>query len=169
MEDVIEPDLRYRDADYRLADLVVALLAFDRRECGENSTFSYVTTTGSQGGHTPAGEHRPRERVSRLLRAVADGAWLFLPFCVFSADHARCADGARPGRRPASERAGAGWLGRARAGDCVGVLLSREGESLVVRPAFNEWRGGDSLIAVADDLAALGAPLRRFIDSFARR
>jgi hypothetical protein len=161
------PDQRYRHADYRLADLVVALLAFDRRECGENSTFSYVATTGAQGGRTLAGQHRPRARVSRLLRAVDDGAWLFLPFSVFSADHVRCADGARPGRRPASERAG--WLGRARAGDCAGVLVGRDGDDLVVRPAFNEWRGGDSLIAPADDLGALDAPLRRYVDSFARR
>jgi hypothetical protein len=147
--------------------LVVALLAFDRRECGENSTFSYVTTSGAHGGRTAAGEHRPRERVARLLRAVDEGAWLFLPFCVFSPDHARCADGARPRRRPSSEREG--WLARARGGDCAGILVGREGEELVLRPAFNEWRGGDSLIAVAYDLGGLDAPLRRYVGSFARR
>ena len=161
------PDQRYRDTDYRLADLVVALLAFDRRECGENSSFSYVATSGRQGGLTPAGERRPRARVARLLRALDAGAWLFLPFCVFSPDHARCADGAQPRRRPGSEREG--WLARARGGDCAGILVGREGQEIVVRPAFNEWRGGDSLIAIADDLGGLDAPLRHYLGTFARR
>jgi len=168
LEDVIETDVRYPLADYRLTDLVVALLAFDRRECGENSTFSYVSVTGATGGRTLAGERRRRQRLSRLLRAIDEGGWLFLPFCVFSADHVRCADGGRPGRRPAAERAGAGWLGRARTGDCAGVLLGRDDATLVVRPAFNEWLDGDSLIALADDLGGLGGPLHHFVASFAR-
>ena len=102
---------------------------------------------------------------TRLLAAIEAGAWLFLPFCVFSDDHVRCADGVRAARRPPSDRMG--WLGRARAGDCAGVLVGRDGDTLVVRPAFNEWRAGDSLIVTADDLGGLAAPLRRFVASYA--
>jgi hypothetical protein len=159
-------DMRHPAGEFRLADFVTALIAFDRRECGENSTFSYVVTATATGARVAAGEPRPRRvRLSRLLGAIAGGAWLFLPFCVFADDHVRCADGARAARRPPSDRTGR--LGRARVGDCAGVLVGREGDTLVVRPAFNEWRAGDSSIVVADDLSGLAAPLRRFVASYA--
>ena len=163
-------DMRFAAAGFRLSDLVVALLAFDRRECGENSSFSYIVPTEPYGtALLESADRAPRPRVAKLLRAIeADGGWLFLPFCVFGDDQVRCADGARVARRPPRER-GVDWLSRARPGDCAGVIVGREGETIVARPAFNGWTGGDSLIAVLDELGGLRGPLRAFVASFAAR
>jgi len=163
-----ELDMRFAAAGYRLHDLVVALLAFDRRECGENSSFSYIVPTAPYGVALLASADRaPRVRVKRLVRDVEEhAAWLFLPFCVFGDDQVRCADGARVARRPPRER-GDDWLSRARSGDCAGVIVGREGATIVARPAFNGWTGGDSTIVVLDELGGLRGPLRAFVASFA--
>jgi len=161
-------DLRFAAAGFRLSDLVVALLAFDRRECGENSSFSYIVPTAPYGAALLASADRaPRVRVTKLVREVEEHAgWLFLPYCVFADDHVRCADGVRVARRPPRER-GEDWLSRARSGDCAGVIVGREGATLVARPAFNGWTGGDSTIVVLDELGGLHGPLRAFVASFA--
>jgi len=162
-------DMRFAAAGFRLSDLLVALIAFDRRECGENSSFSYIVPTEPYGtALLESADRAPRARLAKLVRAIeADAGWLFLPFCVFGDDQVRCADGARVARRPPRER-GDDWLSRARSGDCAGVIVGRDGATIVARPAFNGWSGGDSVIAVLDELGGLRGPLRAFVASFAK-
>ena len=165
-------DMRYEPAAFRLNDFIVRILAFDRRECGPNSSFSYVVATTPQGNdRLRADERTPRVRVARMVREITSaGLWLFLPFCVFGDDVARCADGAKVARRAARDRRDGTWFGRARSGDCAGFMVGLEGDTLVVRPAFNEWpgrsNGGDCAILVADDLGGLERGLRAFVDSY---
>ncbi len=163
-------DMRFAAAGFRLGDLITALIAFDRLECGENSSFSYIVPTTPYGtALLTSADRAPRARLAKLVRAIeADAGWLFLPFCAFGADQVRCADGAKVARRPPRER-GDDWLSRARSGDCAGVIVGREGATIVARPAFNGWTGGDSMIAVLDELGSLRDPLRAFVASFAMR
>jgi hypothetical protein len=163
-------DMRFAAGRFRLGDFVVRLLAFDRRECGPNSSFSYVVVTAARGDDALRSEQRtPRMRVTRLVREITSaGHWLFLPFCVFSDDAVRCADGAKADRRARRDRNDGGWMGRARSGDCAGFIVGLEDGMVVVRPAFNEWPGGgDCAIIVADDLGGMAGPVKAFVESFA--
>ena len=163
-------DLRFAADGFRLNDFIVRLLWFDRRECGPNASFSYVVMTGPRGKPALRSEQRTaRVRVKKLEREVTEnGHWLFLPFCVFTDDSARCADGANADRRPQRDRRDGTWMSRARRGDSAGFLVGIESGTLVVRPAFNEWPGGgDSAIIVADDLGGMAGPVKAFVESFA--
>jgi hypothetical protein len=163
-------DLRFAPDGFRLNDLIVRLLSFDRRECGPNASFSYVVVTGPHGDAALSSERRtPRMRVKKLEREVtANGHWLFLPFCVFTDDAVRCADGVNADRRARRDRRDGSWMSRARTGDCAGFLVGIEDDAIVVRPAFNEWPGdGDSAIVVVDDLGGMAGPVRAFVASFA--
>lgn len=108
-------------------------------------------------------------RVKKLEREVTEsGHWLFLPFCVFTDDAVRCADGESAERRPRRDRRDGTWMSRARSGDCAGFLVGIEHGAIVVRPAFNEWLGdGDSALVVVDDLGGMAGPVRAFVASFA--
>jgi hypothetical protein len=163
-------DLRFAPDGFRLNDFIVRLLSFDRRECGPNASFSYVVLTGPRGDAALSSEHRtPRMRVKKLEREVTtNGRWLFLPFCVFTSDAVRCADGVNAERRARRDRRDGAWMSRARNGDAAGFLVGVEDGTIVVRPAFNEWPGdGDSAIIVVDDLGGMAEPVRAFVASFA--
>ena len=168
-EEALNLDMRYEPAAFRLNDFIVRTLAFDRRECGPNASFSYVVATTPRGNDRLRTDQRtPRVRVAKLVREIMSGeGWLFLPFCVFGDDVARCADGAQVARRAARDRRDGTWLGRARSGDCAGFIVGLQNDTIVVRPAFNEWSGGgDCAILVADDLGGLERGLRAFVGSY---
>ena len=139
-------DMRYDPELFRLYDFIVRVITFDRRVCGPNSSFTYITVTAPHGNAALAGDERtPRMGVTRLVREITtDRHWLFLPFGVFGAADVRCADGATIARRPPRERKDAGWTGRARADDCAGFIVGLDHDELVVRPAFTSWTGGDA-------------------------
>ncbi len=163
-------DMRYDPELFRLYDFIVRVIAFDRRVCGPNSSFTYIVVTEPHGVATLADDERtPRMRVTRLVREITmAGHWLFLPFGVFGAADVRCADGATIARRPPRDRTSAGWTGRARAGDTAGFIVGLEADELVVRPAFNSWTAGNACaIFVADDLGGLERPLKAFVAEFA--
>lgn len=164
-------DMRYEAGQFRLGDFVVRVLVFDRRECGPNSSLSYVAATTPRGKHLLAADERtPRTRAAKLVREITSaGRWFFLPFCVFGDDVVRCADGAKIARRAPHDRSDGGWPARARTGDCAGFIVGLEHDRIVLRPAFNPWaRGGDCAIVVADDLGGLERPLQAFAGSYAQ-
>jgi hypothetical protein len=168
-EEAVNLDMRCEAAAFRLNDFIVRILAFDRRECGANSSFSYVVATTPQGDDRLRTDQRtPRVRVNKLVREImSEGRWLFLPFCVFGDDVARCADGATVARRAVRDRRDGSWVGRARSGDCAGFIVGLQDDTLVVRPAFNEYPAADGCaILVADDLGGLERGLRAFVDSY---
>jgi len=167
----VDLELRYPAGGFRLKDLVVRCLAFDRREQGPNSSLSYVVATTPHGDAALTPDERtPRVRVTKLVRGImGEGGWLFLPYCVFGDDVVRCADGAKLPRRAPHDRRGTGWIGRATAGDAVGFIVGREDDAVVVRPAFHAWStGGTCAIFVADDLGGLRRPLTTFVAGFAQ-
>ncbi|MGD0997658.1 MAG: hypothetical protein ABR941_05000 [Thermoleophilia bacterium] len=165
-------DMRYEAGCFRLDDFIVSILAFDRRECGPNSSFSYVVATTPRDNVVLRSDDRtPRMHLAGLVREITSARrWLFLPFCVFGDDVVRCADGAKIERRARRDRNDGSWIGRAGAGDCVGFIVGLDDDAIVVRPAFNQWvGGGDCAIVVADGLGGLERPLTAFVESFARR
>src|SRR5271157_5853996 len=99
-------DMRFEPERFRLYDFVVRVLSFDRRECGPNSSFTYIMVTAPHGNAAlPAEARTPRMRVARLTREITSaGQWLFLPYCVFGDADVRCADRVKIDRRPPRDR-----------------------------------------------------------------
>jgi len=165
-------DMTYELGRFQLDDFIVRVLAFDHRECGPNSSFTYIVATTPHGNAALAADERtPRMRVTRLAREITSaGHWLFLPYCVFGDADVRCADGAKIDRRPPRDRRNGGWIARARGGDCAGFIVGLERDTIVLRPAFNEWTGGGACaIFVADDLGGLERPLKAFVAGYVQQ